>query len=206
MREDLTNNSMIRVFAAVEVPEALKSELIEAQNVLKRTQTGVRWTHPGTMHITLRFIGNISEEVAYRLIPEFEKAVSRTGCFEITLGEIGVFPDWRSPRVIFAGIGAGSTILSDIAFRISFIPGLDDFPTNKVGEDQKRGGGRGKKDLVPHITMGRVKSLKNIKELKIPAKNIRFKEISSEIKEMKIFRSDLTPSGATHTPIAGIRF
>jgi RNA 2',3'-cyclic 3'-phosphodiesterase len=90
---------MIRLFAAVALPPQITAALI-------RRQTGVetaRWRPPETMHVTLRFFGDLREDIARDL--DGELAGLDGGGFEIVLEGVGAFGEGRDIHAIWAGVG-----------------------------------------------------------------------------------------------------
>jgi RNA 2',3'-cyclic 3'-phosphodiesterase len=89
---------MVRLFVALDLPEAIKEQLADLIGNLPDT----RWTPPDQQHITLRFIGEV-DGGAFR---DSEEALAglHGHPFELQLKGIGHFPPRGEPRVLWAGI------------------------------------------------------------------------------------------------------
>lgn len=109
---DGSPDALLRLFVAIELPQAWKDALAELSAELRerlsRDATGqaikVRWVKPEAFHLTLKFLG---ETPAARL-PAIETALQNASLvigFRLALGRIGSFSDRRGPRVIWASIG-----------------------------------------------------------------------------------------------------
>src|SRR5438105_4118091 len=89
---------MIRLFAALAIPE-------DIGRALARRQTGVegaRWRPLESLHVTLRFFGEVREDVARDL--DGELAAIRGGPFEMELAGVGAFGEGADIRAIWAGV------------------------------------------------------------------------------------------------------
>lgn len=101
---------MIRAFLAVEVPQELRTTLGSIQQDLKRQlertvdrQVRVGWVRPTSMHLTVRFLGDMPEESTESLRAAIQQAVSAHQAIPIPLERLGVFPRLQQPRVLWVG-------------------------------------------------------------------------------------------------------
>src|SRR5919198_3347910 len=105
---------MIRSFVAIELPEDLRRTLTGVQEELKRAlpsarraaETRVQWVRPESLHLTLKFLGDIEEAHIEPLRLALIQAVAGFDRFSVEIEGIGGFPDARAPRVIWAGLRA----------------------------------------------------------------------------------------------------
>ena len=88
---------MIRLFAAVGIPEEIGQGLERRQQGLP----GARWRPLESLHLTLRFFGELSEDKADDL--DAELATITGPAFGLTLSGVGVFKDGAGPRAVWAG-------------------------------------------------------------------------------------------------------
>ncbi len=91
---------MIRLFAAVAIPEDIREALVRRQNGLP----GARWRPPESFHITLRFVGEVAETVADDL--DGELSTIGGGPFEATLAGVGSFGEGDDLHAVWAGVEA----------------------------------------------------------------------------------------------------
>ena len=89
---------MIRLFVALEVPAEHRLQLRRLQGDLPN----VRWIPPENLHITLRFLGEVSESVATEL--DEELALIEADAFEARLRGVGRFESRGSARALWAGV------------------------------------------------------------------------------------------------------
>src|SRR5436190_24207034 len=88
---------MLRLFVGIGFPPELKLRL----SLLCSGVPGAKWVDPGNLHLTLRFIGEVGEDVA----ADIDEALARVRArpFTIQLAGTGVFGGGK-PRTLWAGI------------------------------------------------------------------------------------------------------
>ena len=101
---------MIRAFLAVELSHELRVELATIQQELKRSleekmQGGTRisWAQPASIHLTIKFLGDMDEQMIDPLRAALEEAIGCQVAVTIPLERLGVFPHLQSPRVLWIG-------------------------------------------------------------------------------------------------------
>ncbi len=181
----------MRTFIAVELPEQIKKQIEVLQAPLKKTNALVSWVKPGNIHITLKFLGEVSEEKIDEVFSATELALKGAKGFKMNLKGMGAFPDLRRPRVIWVGAGKGGEELSGMAARIE-------------DELKKVGYSKEKRKFSAHFTVGRVKSPKNIEKLMEMVQSADFETEDIEVNEVTVMKSQLHPAGAIYTPLKKI--
>ncbi|MCX5720518.1 MAG: RNA 2',3'-cyclic phosphodiesterase [Nitrospirae bacterium] len=101
---------MIRAFLAVELSHGLRAELATLQQELKRRiepelkrGTRISWAQPDSIHLTLKFLGDMDEQVIDPLRVAVEQAIGSQVAVIVPLERLGMFPRPDSPRVLWAG-------------------------------------------------------------------------------------------------------
>lgn len=172
---------MKRVFFGISIPEETRNELFDIARTLNIP--GGRIIAPQNIHLTLRFIGNATDEQIDFLSERAEKASQKFKPFNIQLNEIGAFPSLERPRIVWAGVGEGSETLEEIAWEIEKAARKLSF------KEEKR--------FHPHFTVIRIKTPKSIPE-EIPS-NINVTQKNIIIKKIDLFESRLKPTGAEYS-------
>lgn len=133
----------MRLFVALELPDALRGRLEEATAPLRATDLPVRWVDAAQLHLTLKFIGQVEEQRAGRISEALEETVAGHGGPVLRLGGVGAFPSLRSPRVIWMGVEASPPLAA----------------LQKAVEDALAtlGVEREKRDFHAHVTLGRTR-------------------------------------------------
>jgi|Deesub1362B_J571_1020462.scaffolds.fasta_scaffold00006_264 2'-5' RNA ligase len=179
----------MRTFIAIELDEHLKTILSSYIRELEKSKTKVRWVKPTGMHLTLKFLGEIDQAKADRVIQELKETVRKYSRFPLDLCGTGTFPPGsRHPRVIWIGIKKDPTLMA-LACEIEDKMVQLGFP-------------REKREFIPHLTLGRVKSQAGIGALLSRLKEDEDKPFGQmEVTGITFFQSTLKPTGAEYTPL-----
>jgi 2'-5' RNA ligase len=179
----------MRTFIAIDLDSRLKKRLEFLVEELGRIpdSRSVRWVGPAGMHLTVKFLGEISEEQAARISSVLETIAHRHKAFDLILESTGAFPPGRrSPRVLWVGVVPAPPLLA--------------LQADIEGEMEKLGFVRENRPFHPHLTLGRVKFPTRLDLLiqemgKREAR--RFGEM--QVERVTFFQSTLRPSGAEYT-------
>jgi 2'-5' RNA ligase len=165
----------MRLFIAFEIPEDISNSLSALQ---ERIKLDGKATKPKSFHLTLKFLGEVDEEKLSILIEELSKV--QFNSFETSLSDIGAFPDMNRPRVVWVGLEPQNTI-NELQKQI-------DSATQKLGFDPDN-------RFHPHLTLARIKFVKNKKEFKDMIENLKPPQGSFTLNSFKLIKSTLTPQG-----------
>lgn len=181
-------SQMIRSFIAFDIDsESVTKRLSEVQKTLLNTGADLKIVQPQNIHVTMRFLGNISPNMVDSIYEEMEN-VSFVP-FEVELRGLGAFPTLRYARVVWAGIKKGAEELEDIFNQLE--PRL-----------QRLGFKPDPKGFSPHLTIARVKSGRNKAELIRTIKeyeDYQFGMIKASCLRLK--KSVLTPKGPVYSTL-----
>ncbi len=131
----------VRAFLAIPLPEEIVRTAQGLCRKLADSFPHVRWVRPETMHLTLRFFGDIPEEFLEK-IGEVMLSVGRLHPpFQVPVAGIGAFPSPARPRVIWLGIQEEQALM---ALYSALETGLGDI--GLPGEERS---------FSPHLTLGR---------------------------------------------------
>ena len=181
----------MRAFIAIELSDEIKSALSRVQSHLKYSGADVKWVERENIHLTLKFLGEITEDKAQKIGAILDGIASSSRPFELTLQDIGAFPKIEFPRVIWAGLDKGAGESTEIAKRI-------DDELSKIGFDRET------RPFAAHITIGRVRSPKNKEALKDKintAGDLWNKVEGQTVGSITLFQSTLTPNGSIYTKL-----
>jgi 2'-5' RNA ligase len=176
----------IRSFLAFDIDdEGVLRRLAEVQSLLTNTGTDLKQVKPQNIHLTIRFLGDISLSMVDAIYEEMKQISFHP--FDITLRGLGAFPRLSRPRVVWVGIKKGINELVNIFEQLEpRLRGLGFKPDTK--------------GFSPHMTIARVRSSKNIVQLgKVvrELENRNFGIIRAECLRLK--KSVLTPRGPIYT-------
>jgi 2'-5' RNA ligase len=94
----------VRLFFAIELHESLRVALDHAIAPLRVTEPELAWVHVDKLHLTMKFLGDVAEWDAERLVEAADAVARRHRPFEMTLGGVGAFPNFRRARVVWIGV------------------------------------------------------------------------------------------------------
>src|SRR5215213_6745918 len=103
--------SVLRAFIAIELPAELQQKIHKATaNFRRGIDSLVRWTAAENMHLTLKFLGDVSQPNMAFLIQMLRTQADLVNPFAIQLAGLGTFPSPKRPRVIYIGIQAPAAL------------------------------------------------------------------------------------------------
>lgn len=182
----------MRTFVAIDLSEDIRGHLVPLVDSLRTTARGVRWVNPGGMHLTLKFIGEISEEKCAAV----SQALGRVHIGEavpLELCGLGFFPNENHPRVFWVGIEAP--------------PSLERLATLVEDALEPLGIAREQRAFRPHLTLGRFKSEEGLGKLRDTIARLPSREFGRmEARVFTLFQSMLGPHGARYVKLREFSF
>lgn len=171
-----------RLFIAIDIPESVKSVVARIEEELSKSISG-RWIDPGNLHLTLKFLGYVDEEMVPGIEDAVAGAVTDFSNFILRLSDIGLFPNIRKPRVLWVG-------LIDEDNSCGKIQRILDRSLSGLGFEKE------KRPFQPHVTLCRIK-----KQVLIDLEFPKVDPASFEVRELILFQSTLTPKGAIYEAV-----
>jgi 2'-5' RNA ligase len=151
----------------------------------------VRWVPSENIHLTLKFLGDVSIANLDMLTKILGGIVSTHRSFEVSAGGLGAFPKIHQPRVIWIGLEVPPELMA--------------IQHNLELETARLGYTREERPFSPHLTLGRVSRNASPAEIQAIAKVLGTTKVgflgATRVKTVYLFRSDLNPGGATYTRI-----
>lgn len=144
----------MRLFVAVEPPDAALTELDDVVAPLRAAAPELRWTGIASWHLTLAFLGEVREDIVPDLTTRLERAAHRHPPQQLAIAGGGAFPSPRRAQVLWAGIAGDDKALASLA--------------DSVGAGARRAGapppGQHKK-FRAHLTLARCRAPADISKL-----------------------------------------
>jgi RNA 2',3'-cyclic 3'-phosphodiesterase len=181
----------MRTFIAIPLPAESRSMLEKMQQSLRVHRAEVRWTAIPSIHLTLKFLGEVDPEIIPKLSESISGVSGEESPFELRLQGLGCFPNLNAPRVIWCGIEGGTESLSRLQHKVESVCAEFGF----AREDRT---------FHPHLTLGRVNGKKNLQPLLDCIKIGSELESSFQADHFNIYRSVLKPQGAEYTVLKTI--
>jgi 2'-5' RNA ligase len=184
---------VIRAFIAVDLSPAILEQIEQVAIDLQKKMKAVpiRWVPTENIHLTLKFLGNVSTANLEILMDILGKVVNSHHECDISVGGIGVFPKPHNPRVIWVGMEVPQE--------------LTNLQHNIEVETARLGYSREHRPFSPHLTFGRVSRNASPQEVHKIAEILEDYKVgflgATRIRTVYLYRSDLKPTGAEYTPI-----
>ncbi len=176
----------MRAFIAIDLPEPVRAALAEAQQGFRSACRDARWTRPEGIHLTLKFLGEISDAQTKQVV----EALAQIGPlepFSVEVGGFGFFPQAQRPRVFWAGVAAP--------------PALAELATRVESRMEKIGFAREDRVFAPHLTLARFPVPRPQPALVAAAEKAITSLGKFEASEFFLFESKLSPQGAQYRKV-----
>jgi len=180
-----------RIFIAINLPEEIKKQLLDYQS--KWPELPARWVKPDNLHITLAFLGYLSDEELLEILKIAKEVAQKHGGFSINLNKIFYGPPGKMPPRMVWVEGEKSNELGKLQKDLE----------NALASSEALA----KEDLVsearpytPHITLGRIKQWE-FRQIE-PEERPRIDEdisLSFEVKSIEVMESQLKRTGPEYT-------
>jgi 2'-5' RNA ligase len=186
----------IRSFIAMELPPEIKSTLARLQNQLKSSSRApVKWVDPDSIHLTLKFLGNIDTELIDKITVALEEACRGVHPFSLEISGLGVFPNERRVRVVWVGLAGETEKLGQLQKRV------DDSLAPMGFRAEAR-------PFTAHLTMARVREQATPDERQTLGRLVSGAAMESggslNVNAVHLMRSQLTREGPIYTRISSV--
>ncbi len=161
------------------------------QDQLKESHADVKWELPHQLHATIKFLGDVEERSMPEILSAIRAATTGISRFSITYRSVGSFPDNRHPRIVWIGCEEDTGRLLQLKNNLDKLL----LPLGFAVEDRK---------FHPHITLGRVKSSRNLSYLTPMLENCTFEPRVAVVEEVLVMKSLLKPQGAEYSVLQSI--
>ena len=186
-----------RLFIGARVSVATSNALAAASETLARRarEAGipVKWVPPVNYHVTLKFLGWTRVATLGAVQDALGAAAGGATRFAFRTCRVGAFPSTDRASVVWAGVeeDAGAARLAELARRI-------DEAMADLGFAAER------RAFHPHVTLGRLRESRPLREVVLPVAEQMFGE--TRIEAVTLFESEMKSSGSVYTEIARIGF
>ncbi len=184
----------IRAFIAIELPPAIRQALAAiGTEIQARAGAGarkaIRWVPAENMHLTLKFLGDVSSGNVQSLASMLRSEARRHPAFSFSVGGLGAFPNSHRPRVVWVGVEA--------PVELSTLQKAIEAETRQLGYPAEE------RPFSAHLTLGRISQNARPEEVSLVARalgEVKVERVGQvEVKMVHLFRSDLRPTGAVYS-------
>lgn len=192
-----TEPGAIRAFIAVELTEEVRRAIASVQAAMqRRVAQGVRWVAPEAMHLTMKFLGEVSAAQVDAVSGAMLGSARECAPFEVALNGVGAFPNRQAPRVLWVDLNGEVQALARLAESLEAALEPLGFP-------------REGRPFRAHLTLGRLRKGASLaarqaltallqRPPEVPAAAMRVASLS-------LIRSVLRPEGPQYTTLHEVR-
>lgn len=195
---------MIRIFLAVPLAEPLRETLATIQSDVKRRMMpdlprGVKmsWVRPASMHLTVKFLGDIDEGLVLPLRDAMTETLFRHRAIEIPLEHLGGFPKVQQPRVLWIGPSEAWERTDDAARLAELHRAIEACcETLHLAPDTR--------SLSAHLTLARIKAGHRAVGQALARSGVMDRPVKGHtllVEAIVLMRSELTPTGSIYTAL-----
>ena len=183
--------TLLRAFIAIEIPPSIQKEIFaQTESLRKALGTAlVRWVPTENLHLTLKFIGDVSPANVDLLAQALTAEAATCAPFPMQVSGLGSFPNPKRARVLWVGLHAPAALES-------LQRGIDS-ATARLGYPSEE------RPFSPHLTIGRVKQQVSATDQQVIRAALERTTIgdlgTAEITSVHLFKSDLKPGGSVYT-------
>ena len=173
-----------RVFIGIPIGHKIKSILPSLKSTVHSSTKIIRWIPHDNIHLTLSFLGNISDKDIPIIVQSLENCIT-SKYFKIKIESTGVFPSANFPKILWIGIGKGADELILLQKEI-------ERSVRKFKEISR------KEKFMPHITIARIRRSRCKIDV-LPFLNTVYSPIELDINSVCLYESLLRLEGAQYT-------
>jgi 2'-5' RNA ligase len=188
--------SEIRAFIAVLLPEEVKQSLSALQDRLRAgSYVSAKWVDPGNIHLTLKFLGNISPGMTGRITSAMETAAREIRPFRIQVKGLGAFPNANRVNIVWVGMEGDVERLALLQKRI-------DAQLSHLGFKSEN------RPFTPHLTIARIRDHASAEERRKLGRIIEDTAFDTshpvDVSAVHLMKSQLTRQGPIYSVIAAV--
>ena len=180
-----------RTFLALDLDETIRDRLLAVKDRIGASGAKIRWVDRPQLHVTLKFLGDVPDELAAEVCARVAEAASRVQPFDFDVrGVLCVPPSGRTLRMFWAGVQDPTSRMAELHRHL-------DAALAALGlKDEDRA-------FRPHVTLARVRFVKDPQPLRAAAEPCRDEQFGAQhAGDVVVYTSLLTPGGPVYTPVA----
>jgi 2'-5' RNA ligase len=199
---------VIRAFLAVELSQELRAELATVQQELKhriepemKRDIHISWAQPASIHLTLKFLGDMDEQVIDPLLAAVEQAIGRQTAVNVPLERLGAFPRPQSPRVLWVGPSQNWERGAE-AKRVVEIHGAIEQACERLSFLRET------RPFSSHLTLARIKVGERHVGVALAKSGVLDRPLSLgslAVESVVLMKSELKPTGSVYTKLWEVR-
>jgi len=188
---------VVRSFIAIELPTGVRAELTSLEENFKaRRHPFVKWVNPESMHLTLKFLGDVAVDSMPQIVEAMSGVARSHSTFKLQVAGTGAFPNWQRPQVVWVGVDGELGRLNSLQKGLESALSPLGFPPES-------------RPFSAHLTLGRLRDRvtpDDRRRFAEFAQTVEFKTNPSfEVSAIRLMKSQLTPAGPIYSELAVAR-
>lgn len=183
---------MVRCFIAIDLPENIKAKFFHEIKILEKSNFAYgKFVEKENLHLTIKFLGELTEEEIKKIKLKLKQIKQKS--FELQLTRIGFFPSDKYIKILWIGLGdlSEDNLLKKLFEKINE-------KTKEINLDYE--------EFNPHITLARIKGIKNKKEFTEKVNNLRVPQENFVVEGFSLMKSELFHKGVKYKTIEKFTF
>ncbi|MFP4105078.1 MAG: RNA 2',3'-cyclic phosphodiesterase [Phycisphaerae bacterium] len=181
----------MRTFLAVDLDEPTRASLAELAGKVSPTLGKMKFVAPENLHVTMKFLGDVPDEVVRDVCEAAERAATRLSPFDVSVSGLSfVPPKGRRLRMIWANVRDESGGLRRLFDELELELGELGYPPEP-------------REFAPHVTLARVKVARDAGAVRAALSDVEQRDFGLvSVGNLTVYRSELTRRGPVYTPMA----
>ncbi len=182
----------VRLFVAINLPPEIRTALWRAAQPLRDLDVSVRWIPAESIHMTLKFLGDVPAEREREVVGAVESTVAGTSRFVLPVGGVGGFPSRGQTRVVWLGCEP--------------VPALELLQDRLERRFEAIGFPISGRPFRPHLTLGRVRRSATSADVRAlePKMEALSYEAEVDVRSIDVMQSELSSRGARYTVLHAV--
>lgn len=180
----------MRAFLGIGLSETARDAIAALQRELATSGADVKWVVPAHLHVTLKFLDEISETQRRAIEERVGLLARQEAVFGLGLERVGAFPSLEAPRVIWIGLAQGKERVAHLAQSIEW-----EAATLQLREEAR--------PFAAHLTIGRVRSARHRAALAQRLRDVSWRPPAAwQVTSLTLYQSILGTAGPHYSVLA----
>ena len=183
----------MRIFLSIPVPNVVKNIKQMLRSTCENERVEIRWVKHNNLHLTVQFLGSVSEEKVTKIRKGVENIVSSENPFTLTVSETGCFPNTSKPSVLYLGVGGNIEALKALVLKIN-----DKMSQIGFKKDSEL--------FIPHITVAKINYPQKFNPDLSMFLNSTYDEVEFSVDKIQLLESKTLKEGAVYKTLNTFSF
>ncbi len=182
----------MRLFVAIELDPPIRAALAEVQDQLRGACEGVRWIPAEQLHVTMKFLGEVSDKNVAGVADALRRAARSGPTFSMEVAGSGCFPPRGPARIVWVGMREQTGAMRRCVDAVEQALEPLGFP-------------RERRPFSGHITVGRIREDRSSGRIRGAAEACTFESVTQAVDSITLMSSVLSPKGPIYSAVVTAR-